>query len=146
MQASRTTASDTRIKTRFLIISDTHSQPLFPASDVKHAYRYPLPQADVLLHCGDVTEYGRLDEYKKALAMLASADAELKLVIAGNHDMSLDATYWRRKAMEQRKDPKDHERAIEMWTGQEARAAGVTYLQEGVHEFVLQSGAQLRVR
>lgn len=129
-----------------MIISDTHSQPLFPAQDAKHAYRHPLPKADVLLHCGDVTEYGTLDEYEKALAMLASADAELKLVIAGNHDTSLDATYWQRKALELRRDPKDHERAIAMWTGEEARAAGVTYLEEGVHEFVLQSGAKLRVR
>jgi hypothetical protein len=34
--------------------------------------------------------YGGLSEHKRALKMLGSIDAELKLVIAGNHDLPLD--------------------------------------------------------
>lgn len=78
------------MKTRFLVISDTHSSsPEENASNDDIAFRPPLPKADVLLHCGDLTMVGLLNEYEKTLDMLESIDAELKLVIAGNHDISL---------------------------------------------------------
>ena len=81
------------IKTRFLILSDTHSAVPLPDGAEKHiAFRQPLPRADVLLHCGDLTMIGHLHEYEKALAMLESIEAELKLVVAGNHDISLCET------------------------------------------------------
>jgi hypothetical protein len=34
--------------------------------------------------------------YKSALEMLAAIDAEPKLAIAGNHDVTLDSEYWAR--------------------------------------------------
>jgi hypothetical protein len=78
------------VKTRFLIISDTHSaSPDQNAGDDGFAFRPPLPKADVLLHCGDLTMLGLLHEYEKTLDMLESIDAGLKLIIAGNHDISL---------------------------------------------------------
>lgn len=137
-------APPARIKTRFLILSDTHSQSLFPSDDDAHAYREPLPKADVALHCGDLTYQGRLAEYRGVFRMLRSIDAELKLVIAGNHDKTLDGEYWSRKRPP-RCDAQDHARAMKMWIGEEARAAGVVYLQEGIHDFTLNSGARLRV-
>ena len=83
------------IKTRFLIISDTHSAQLSlqenePQASTPFPFRKPLPSADVLLHCGDLTKIGQLYEYRKTLDMLGECDAEFKLVIAGNHDISLD--------------------------------------------------------
>lgn len=142
----------TQIKTRFLIISDTHSA--LPA--VKHdGYdvipRQPLPKADVLLHCGDLTMIGHLHEYEKTLDMLGSIDADLKLVIAGNHDITLDEVYYARKGqyMHNRTrtgyDPSLPTKARDMWLGERAKAGGVTYLEEGVHSFTLKNGAKLRV-
>jgi len=74
-------------KTRFLIISDTHNQELFPSTDSKHAFRHPLPECDVLLHCGDLTMTGKLKEYESQIRLMSSIPAQLKLVIAGNHDL-----------------------------------------------------------
>lgn len=137
------------IKTRILIISDTHSATLFPSEQTDVAFREPLPKADVLLHCGDLTMVGHLHEYERTLEMLASIDAPLKLVIAGNHDISLDKEFWdRRGHIRQRlqaPDPSVHEQAKGIWEGEAAKNAGVTYLEEGVHAFTLANGAKLRV-
>ncbi|OAL56433.1 ser/Thr protein phosphatase family protein [Pyrenochaeta sp. DS3sAY3a] len=138
------------VKTRFLVISDTHSAS--PEQNVNRngaPFRPPLPKADVLLHCGDLTMIGLLQEYEKTLDMLGSIDAELKLVIAGNHDLTLDDVYYQRKGPYMHRshgfDPQMPVKAKEMWTGERARRAGVTYLEEGTHTFRLANGAQLRV-
>lgn len=91
---------------------------------------------------------GHLDEYERTLDMLESIDADLKLVIAGNHDISLDPAYYARmgKYMQGRRHDADMpSRARAMWTGPRAQKAGVTYLDEGTHTFVLRNGANLRV-
>lgn len=137
-----------QIKTRFLILSDTHSSEPAQNIDKNAPYRPPLPKADVLLHCGDLTMVGLLEEYERALSMLESVDTDLKLVIAGNHDISLDEVYYQRKgpSMQGKRHEADMPlRAREMWTGERARRAGVTYLEEGTHSFVLKNGARLSV-
>lgn len=54
----------------------------------------PTPKADVILLCGDLTQVGGVPSFKRALKMLGSIDAELKLVIPGNHDLELDKAFW----------------------------------------------------
>jgi len=76
--------------------------------------------------------------------MLSKTDAELKLVIAGNHDLDLDRTYWS-KYLVLKRTMKDHEKAIEVMTGPAARNAGVTYLEEGLHSFELSNGARFNI-
>ncbi|KAF2865395.1 Metallo-dependent phosphatase-like protein [Massariosphaeria phaeospora] len=136
------------IKTRFLILSDTHSASPSSSNNAS-PFRLPLPRADVLLHCGDLTMAGHLHEYDATLAMLGAIDADLKLVIAGNHDISLDEQFYRRRGQSmqglERPDPDMYAKAREMWTGERARRAGVTFLDEGVWGFVLGNGARLRV-
>lgn len=91
---------------------------------------------------------GHLDEYERTLSMLESIDAELKLVIAGNHDISLDEMYYKRmgRYMQGRRYDEDMpRRAREMWMGERARKAGVTFLEEGRYGFVLRNGARLGV-
>ncbi|PVI07283.1 Metallo-dependent phosphatase [Periconia macrospinosa] len=129
----------TKIKTRILILSDTHSA----------TFTHPLPSADVALHCGDLTMVGHLHEYERTLQMLKEIAAPLKLVIAGNHDISLDEVYYARRGQYMQRLKEDDEdlprRARELWTGEDAKSAGVVYLDEGVHEFVLENGGMLRV-
>ncbi|KUI61071.1 Metallophosphoesterase domain-containing protein 1 [Cytospora mali] len=60
-------------KTRFVCISDTHNQTL------------KLPKGDVLIHAGDLTNQGSFAE---------KADFEAKIVIAGNHDVTLDKGFY----------------------------------------------------
>lgn len=145
------TPAQSHIKTRILVLSDTHSA--FPSQNERNdhaAFRPPLPQADVLLHCGDLTMVGLMHEYETTLEMLKDIDAELKLVIAGNHDISLDEDYYARKGqyMQRLKEPDEDmpRRARELWTGDKAKEAGVTYLDEGTYSFTLKNGAKLRVR
>lgn len=105
--------SATTVSTRFLVLSDTHN---FEFDDATGAFRQPVPKTEVLLHCGDLTMCGGLSAYKKSLKMLGSIDAESKIVIAGNHDLSLDGEYWQAN-LEDDDDPKEHSYAMEIMTG-----------------------------
>lgn len=67
--------------TKLLVLSDTHDQ---------HDNIGELPPVDVIIHCGDLTQIGGLSNYRRAIQYLSRSNAELKLVIAGNHDISLD--------------------------------------------------------
>ena len=69
------------ISTRVMAISDTHEHSLDGTT---------LPQVDVVLHTGDLTNFGELEALRESVRMLGTIEAELKLVIAGNHDISLD--------------------------------------------------------
>lgn len=151
---SRQTASKT-VKTRILIISDTHSTPL-PSHNAQIAQQQPfrqaLPAADVLIHCGDLTLEGGIDEYNAALDMMAKIDAPVKIAIAGNHDRTLDRKWvvenphHLRTSLEERLE--EHERARSFWydLGGRARTERVVLLDEGVHAIRLQNGAVMSVR
>jgi hypothetical protein len=65
---------------RFVCISDTHNA---------HGSLPPLPAADVLIHAGDLTQSGSLNELTAALAWLSAQPHPHKLFIAGNHDAAL---------------------------------------------------------
>ncbi|KAG8160001.1 hypothetical protein KVR01_010638 [Diaporthe batatas] len=66
---------------RIVCISDTHNkQP-------------SVPDADILLHAGDLTNNGTFEELKAQLDWLKSLPHKHKVVVAGNHDRLLDAEY-----------------------------------------------------
>ncbi|KAJ5106445.1 hypothetical protein N7456_003120 [Penicillium angulare] len=167
-----------RVKTRICMISDTHTNTPVPASFTTNPFRNPLPEADVLIHAGDLTVKGFSAEYEKTISMLKAAKAELKIVIAGNHDLTLDEEYYssygyRRHRIPIRLDTtqsalENEEQSLmrtirngevppiealnsytrhvkELWTSQSARDAGIRYLEEGVHSFILSNGAKLTV-
>ena len=133
-------------KTIVMIISDTHNLEF--KEGTSFPFRLPAPKVDVVLHCGDITQFGGASSYKKALKLLGALNAELKLIIAGNHDVDLDEDYCpsyrnREHSREQRKE--EYEEAMEVMTGPMAKEAGVTYLTEGTHTFTLKSGATFTV-
>ncbi|KIW55083.1 hypothetical protein PV05_07393 [Exophiala xenobiotica] len=64
-------------------MSDTHGADFSPENR-------PYQHADVALHCGDLTDGSKLVEFRSTLNMLHSIEAPLKLVIAGNHDFTMD--------------------------------------------------------
>lgn len=66
---------------RLVCISDTHG-----LHDVR------VPDGDVLVHAGDLTASGSLEQIAEAHAWLASLPHEHKLVIAGNHDWAFERT------------------------------------------------------
>ncbi|KAI1342199.1 Metallo-dependent phosphatase [Xylariaceae sp. FL0016] len=71
-------------RTRIVCISDTHN------CTVK------LPAGDVLVHCGDLTNKGSLSELTKQVRWLEKATAayEAAIIVAGNHDLTLDAPWF----------------------------------------------------
>lgn len=133
-------------KTTFMVISDTHNFEMDAVLKTCPLRQAQQTKVDVLLHCGDLTQVGGMSAYKKALLMLGSIDAELRLVIGGNHDLSLDGKYWRENLDEEAGDElEEHDEAVAIMTGPLAKAAGVTYLTEGTHTFSLKNGATFTV-
>tara|TARA_R110002003_G_scaffold73_4_gene6833 strand:+ start:30419 stop:31231 length:813 start_codon:yes stop_codon:yes gene_type:complete len=92
-----------------------------------------------VLHCGDITEDGSPRSIAEAVQALAKIKAELRLVIAGNHEISLDNKY----SLGEGGKLEDYERAHEVTSG--ASKSGVTFLNEGTHTFTLSSGATFRI-
>lgn len=133
-------AFSSTIPTKFLVISDTHNFDFDNRPGRIQPLRRPTPKVDVLLHCGDLTDDGGVSSFRKAVRMLGDFDAELKLIVAGNHDLELDKCYWKSNH-----DSRDHDLAVETMTGPLAHEAGVVYLNEGAHSFVLKSGAKFTI-
>ncbi|KAF4458593.1 ser Thr phosphatase family [Fusarium albosuccineum] len=132
-----------RIKTRFLILSDTHGNAFPP-------HLQPNTPVDVAIHCGDLTEGSTLDEYRAALKLLKSIPATLKIVIGGNHDFTLDTPAFMKIIGDAHSSISPDLIKANFGDFGEARAMlqkdpDITYLDEGVHQFVLSNGALLRV-
>ncbi|CAE7469153.1 Mpped1 [Symbiodinium natans] len=70
---------------RFVCLSDTHGQHRELSSR--------LPPGDVLLHAGDFSNEGGLEEVLDFAAWIRSLPYTHKLLIAGNHDLPLDKSY-----------------------------------------------------
>jgi predicted phosphodiesterase len=150
------TPATTHVKTRILIISDTHGSKPKPknkggpstddelnqkdATRVTTGWREPLPEADVVIHCGDLTKRTTVPEFENTFSVLRSIKAPLKLAIAGNHDMALHDDYW----INEFGGPADTLDKVKNIV-QKAEKDGVRYLTEGVHVFTLQNGALLKV-
>ncbi|RSL76977.1 hypothetical protein CEP51_009478 [Fusarium floridanum] len=136
------------IKTRFLILSDTHGLQ-FQEDRKLHE------SADVAIHCGDLTGDSKLHGFKQAIELLKEIDAPLKIVIAGNHDFTLDDSAFEQKITEaNRLAQEDLEDSIKAEYGDygdarrllhEARDQGIVFLEEGSHQFTLDNGALLKV-
>lgn len=132
------------INTKILILSDTHGMTL--------AEKMPSQSADLCIHCGDLTEESKLDEFRATLELLRAIEAPLKLVIAGNHDFTLDTPSFKRKIKEARPnlEPElaakvygDYEEAGRLLL--DAKRDDIHFLDEGPHQFALQNGAKLTV-
>ncbi|KAH7303625.1 Ser/Thr protein phosphatase family protein [Stachybotrys elegans] len=121
---------------RFLILSDTHDTA-FPDPST-------LPEADVLIHCGDLTMIGGLSNYRRALDTLAACPAEVKLVIAGNHDVSLDVSWWDEN-LESDDEEEEPVRAHALFTSKQYTSRGVRFLEEGTREVALSDGRRFKV-
>ncbi|KAI9777875.1 MAG: hypothetical protein M1835_005120 [Candelina submexicana] len=74
-------------KIRLVCVSDTHN-----ASPLTGAFK--LPKGDVLIHAGDLSNQGSLSELRKTVDWIENADFKAKIVIAGNHDITLDEAFY----------------------------------------------------
>lgn len=70
--------------TRLVCISDTHS-----------LYDFTLPRGDILIHAGDFSQTGKYEEVVQYLRWLKTLkEFRLKVIIAGNHDITLDQPFY----------------------------------------------------
>ena len=141
------TNSQETVKVRLLLLSDTHNRSPAPSNNDIYAFRDPLPSSDVLLHAGDLTMVGGASNYREIVKWLSTSDAELKIVIAGNHDIDLDAPYYRMHSGELPDVAEQHiNDARNAWTSKEAQEARIIYLEEGFRTFKLKNGARFTVQ
>lgn len=137
------------IKTRLLIISDTHGQRYATAA-------FPSQKVDVAIHCGDLTQHSTLRELRRAVSQLKRIDAPLKLVIAGDRDFSLDIPAFLNRlsaasrlggelldSSAVRRRFGDYGDARRLLKGAEEH--GIRLLDEGNHRFYLANGSRLKV-
>lgn len=61
-------------------ISDTHG----------YLESVEVPDADILIHAGDVTDRGEIEEVKRFNAHLGNLPHPVKIIIAGNHDFCFE--------------------------------------------------------
>lgn len=171
MSSATNTSTTSTIKTRILILSDTHglvpsaqNQTLLPPTHPRipssapnlpftSAFRHPLPRADVVIHTGDLTKGSAPSEYAATLlGLLAQLDAPLKIAIPGNHDLALDPAYWAERHLRWEPEGATRDRRrrypaeVRGMVAKAAEEGGVRVLvEEGTYCFVLGNGARLRV-
>lgn len=139
---AETTTAPASIKTRFMILSDTHGLDSLPDSITRQ-------HADVAIHCGDLTDESKIDEYKASIRLLQAVHAPLKLAIPGNHDFTMDIPVFERKVADA--CPPLDPLLIEQSYGYFGEAkelfrdTGITFLDEGTRVFRLENGAALKV-
>ncbi|KAF1834436.1 Metallo-dependent phosphatase [Decorospora gaudefroyi] len=111
---NRRKMSSKRRKTRIVCISDTHNQTP------------KLPRGDVLIHAGDLTNQGSYSELQKSVRWLEGQGFEAKIVVAGNHDITLDAPFFRQHGESWKwPGPQDPEACKRLLTASES----ITYLE-----------------
>ncbi|CAF0856190.1 unnamed protein product [Brachionus calyciflorus] len=95
-------------KVRFVCISDTHSK-----IDRMH---HEIPSGDILIHAGDFTNSGSIDDVIKFSNFLKTLDHKFthKIIIAGNHELSFDKTknnkmlgFFDKNKINDQRDPRD---------------------------------------
>ncbi|KAK7464069.1 hypothetical protein VKT23_006229 [Stygiomarasmius scandens] len=116
--------------TRFVCISDTH------------AHSFTVPDGDVLLHSGDLTNTGKVKDFEKTMEWICGLKHRTKIIIAGNHDLTLHTGWyddnWKRwHGKEELLDP-----ILELLAGSKAKKANVVYLQDEQYQFQAKEGGR----
>ncbi|KAJ7689452.1 Metallo-dependent phosphatase-like protein [Mycena rosella] len=117
--------------TRFVLLSDTHNATFDP------------PAGDVLIHTGDLTQRGTLDELKTTMDWLCALPHPLKIIIAGNHDLAVHREWYDDNWQRKRHKTKESAEAItELLKGPRAVAANLVYLEDEQYTFRVHEGGK----
>ena len=109
------------LSTSIVCISDTHSSG-----------ELNLPNGEILIHAGDLTRKGSRSELEQVLSWFKSlTNFRLKLIIAGNHDVALDQTYYETQWRRFHSKKEDSEQIINMFKDPKLQEKyGIIYLQD----------------
>jgi hypothetical protein len=84
------TNSGSRQIVKIVCMSDTHS--------TQGEFGFFIPDGDIFIHAGDFTRYGLPSEIVAFNNWLATLPHRHKVVVAGNHELSLDSRTWEEAA------------------------------------------------
>lgn len=129
------------VPTRLLILADTHGR--------KDIGIKPDPTYDLAIHCGDLTQESKISEFRSTLELLRNIPAPVKVVIAGNHEITLEEEMYRKHLLAAGVEPTDPDATREYGEIGEARRMllaaakedGIVFLEEGTHTLRLPNGA-----
>ncbi|KAJ9370558.1 hypothetical protein DTO282E5_4726 [Paecilomyces variotii] len=97
-------------KTRIVCVSDTHGYTPSEAG-------FKLPKGDVFIHAGDLTNHGSMTELRRTIDWISKADYEVKIIVAGNHDITLDPEFYMQHGPKfHKQNLEDPEKCIELIT------------------------------
>ncbi|KAJ6491265.1 Metallo-dependent phosphatase-like protein [Mycena vitilis] len=121
--------------TRFVLLSDTHTK------------RCEVPDGDVLLHSGDLTQRGTTKELKETMEWLYALPHRVKIIMAGNHDSVIHREWyeknWNHIFMHRSAGaPEPAEPVHDLLRGPRAVAANIVYLEDEVHRFKVRDGGR----
>ncbi|KAK6519947.1 hypothetical protein TWF506_000241 [Arthrobotrys conoides] len=108
---------------KIVCVSDTHNDDCGSR----------IPDGDIFIHAGDMTNFGTMEELQKAYNWIEPLPHKTKIVVAGNHDFGLDPDH-----------PGFLPEAVELFTSEAARAAGINYIDRKVHTFTNHTAASSR--
>lgn len=109
---------------------DRHPIRVVCLSDTHDLIVPNVPDGDLLVHCGDLTNAGTADDIQKQIDWLASLPHRHKVVIAGNHDSWFDV---RSRTVEDKKE------------GRRVDFRGLHFLQDSSATLEFRDGRKLRV-
>ncbi|KAL2267472.1 hypothetical protein VTJ83DRAFT_4749 [Remersonia thermophila] len=128
---------------RVVCLSDTHNLALPPEA---------VPDGDLLIHCGDLTVGGSVDEVQRQVDWLKSLPHPWKVVVGGNHDLCLDKSLKKKASSADRhengeKDFSEQEKQQQQQQQQqqEVNWDGIEYLCDRAVELRFQGGRRLNV-
>ncbi|KAJ7636903.1 Metallo-dependent phosphatase-like protein [Roridomyces roridus] len=117
--------------TRFVLLSDTHSK------------QCAVPDGDVLIHTGDLTNRGTLDELTRTMEWFYALPHPLKIVIAGNHDLSVHREWYEPNSKQLHGGTPVPAAAVrELLKGPRAVEANIVYLEDVQYKFTTRDGGK----
>ncbi|KAJ7794641.1 Metallo-dependent phosphatase-like protein [Mycena olivaceomarginata] len=121
--------------TRFVLLSDTHTK------------RCDVPDGDVLLHSGDLTERGTLKELRSTMEWLYALPHRVKIIIAGNHDSAVHREWyeenWQELSLHRSSDaPEPADAVLDLLKGPQAVTANIVYLEDEEYKFKVRDGGK----
>ncbi|KAI1161915.1 Metallo-dependent phosphatase [Nemania serpens] len=101
-------------------ISDTHNS------------QCDIPDGDILIHAGDLTQSGSFEELQAAIAWLRQQPHAIKIAVAGNHELLLDPS-------------KDDQNGSALAARERLDWGGIVYLQDSSTTITCPNGRRLNV-
>jgi predicted phosphodiesterase len=106
---SATTAEEAVHRVRVVCISDTHGlHGCIPAENIPHG--------DILIHAGDFTSTGEQEHIASFMEWFGSQPHRYKILVAGNHDVTLHESYYETKGRN-----RFHGRKLQRYSVEECR-------------------------